>query len=98
MMVHHVSAECAARVGETIGKACGLRVEQQPDRLDRRCTEEDEPRGEFDFLHRLRIDHANAARAASLGVIQYFRDDTVWPKGEAARFARRRERGAEAVE
>src|SRR5437773_60246 len=86
VMVHHVLAECATRIRQAVREARALRVEQQPNRLNGRCTEEDDACRVLARLHGVRVGDTNTARAVSLRIVEYFSDNTVWPQRELAGF------------
>src|SRR5262249_27817337 len=55
-VVHHVAAQLPARIAKPGRKPRGRRIQQNPRRLERRCTEENEPRSELDRLQGERVD------------------------------------------
>src|SRR5258708_5524534 len=97
-MVHHVTAQQAAGVRETVRKSRAPGIEKQTNGLDRRRAEEDESPRVLALLHRLRVNHPHAARPTAFPVVQDLRHDAVRPQSEIAGLASGRKSGADAIE
>ena len=99
VMVHHVAAERAAGVGEAVGKARALRVEQQAHRLDRRRAEEDDARRELASpASSARRSRARRARDCCFGSYSTSATTLFGRSVRLPVFVRRGQRRAEAVE
>ena len=67
-VVHHIASQFSARIGETIGKFGGRRVQQNAGRLQRRGTKEYDSAAKLDSCTRLPVDHPHARNLSLLGI------------------------------
>ena len=90
-VIHQVLPDLAARVGDS-------REQEDARGLDRRGTEEDDPRFELERVLGLRIDHAHTGGAPAAAVEGDAVHHAVRTQGQSARGLRRRQRGVDARE